>query len=174
MPTPAPTTKNTGARTAIWLVLLLGLGFLLWAVVNQQDASHRSFGSQPGKPFIPTSQPRVMTLVDTAFTLNAAQGMNWNFTVPANATDVHIEGTFTASGGARNDVEVYLLNDDEFVNWQNHHTVSTLYNSGRMTQGTVNAVLPSGGGTYHLVFNNQFSLLSPKAVKANIRLRYTL
>jgi hypothetical protein len=26
-----------------------------------------------------------------------------------------VEGTFTASGGARKDVEVYLLNDDEFV-----------------------------------------------------------
>lgn len=115
-----------------------------------------------------------MPLVDTAFTLNALQGMHWNFTVPANATDVRVEGTFNASGGARNDIEVYLLTDDEFVNWQNNHTVSTLYNSGRMTQGTLNAPLPPGAGTYHLVFNNKFSLLSPKAVRASIRLHYLL
>jgi hypothetical protein len=177
-PTPIPTQltppKSTGARTGFVLALLVVLGLVLWVVISQQNSGSPSSVSQPGRPFAPTTQPRVMPLVDTAFTLNAAQGMHWNFTVPPSATDVRVEGTFTASGGARNDVEVYLLNDDEFVNWQNHHTVSTLYNSGRMTQGTVSAALPSGGGTYHLVFNNQFSLLSPKAVRASIRLHYTL
>lgn len=159
-------------------VVLLGvivvLGLLWWSVANQQNNGNRSSTSQPVQPFIPTPQPRVMNLVDTAFTLNAAQGMNWNFTVPPNATDVRVEGTFTASGGTGNDVEVYLLNDDEFVNWQNHHPVSTLYNSGRMTQGTLDARLSSGAGTYHLVFNNKFSLFSPKAVRASIRLHFSL
>jgi hypothetical protein len=161
-------------RTGFVLVLLVVLGFLLWTVLNQQNSGSRSSGSQPVRPFVSTPQPRVMNLVDTAFTLNAAQGMHWNFNVPASATDVRVEGTFSASGGARNDVEVYLLSDDEFVNWQNNHTVSTLYNSGRMTQGTLNAALPPGVGTYHLVFSNKFSLLSPKAVRASIRLHYAL
>jgi hypothetical protein len=156
------------------MALLVVLGFLLWSFINQQNSNSRSSGSQSGRPFIPTAQPRVMTLVDTAFTLNALQGMHWNFNIPANATDVRVEGTFNASGGARNDIEVYVLNDDEFVNWQNNHSVSTLYNSGRMTQGTLNAALPPSAGTYHLVFNNKFSLLSPKAVRASIRLHYTL
>jgi hypothetical protein len=175
IPAPAAPNQKTGMRIGFVLALFVVLGLVLWSVINQQNrSSSPSSGSQSGRPFIPTTQPRVMPLVDTAFTLNALQGMHWNFTVPANATDVRVEGTFNASGGARNDIEVYLLNDDEFVNWQNNHTVSTLYNSGRMTQGTLNAALPSGAGTYHLVFNNKFSLLSPKAVRASIRLHYSL
>jgi hypothetical protein len=126
------------------------------------------------RPAAVPPQPRVTNLVDTAFTLKALQGIHWNFNVPAGASDVRVEGTFNASGGPGNDVEVFLLNDDEFVNWQNGHAVNTLYNSGRMTQGTLNAILPSGPGTYHLVFNNKFSLFSPKAVRASIRLHYTL
>lgn len=161
--------KSKGARTGFTVVLLIVLAFLLWSVFGQKNNTSVS----QSRPFT-SPQTRIMPLVDTAFTLNAGQGMHWNFTVPASATNVQVEGTFTASGGTGNDVEVYLLNDDEFVNWQNHHSVSTLYNSGRMTQATVSATLPSGGGTYHLVFNNQFSLLSPKAVKASIRLHYTM
>jgi len=168
---PPEPAKNTGVRTGLLVALLAVLGFVLWAISNHQIG--RPSQTTP-TTFSVTPQPRVMPLVDTAFTLNAAQGMHWNFTVPPNATDVRVEGTFTASGGTGNDVEVYLLNDDEFVNWQNRHAVNTLYNSGRMTQGTVNAVLPPGPGAYHLVFNNKFSLISPKAVRASIRLHYSL
>ena len=171
--TPAPQSKSSGVRRAIQLGLVVLLSLLVWSIVKQQ-ASSGTPSAQPARSFIPLSQPHVMNLVDTAFTLNALQGMNWKFDVPANATNVQVEGTFTASGGARNDVELYLLNDDEFVNWQNGHAVNTLYNSGRLTQGTLNTVLPSGAGTYHLVFNNKFSVFSPKAVKASIRLHYTL
>lgn len=175
-PIPAPVsqrpTKSGGAAIGIVLgiILLVGLGW--WAIDQSTPKPIILPGSSA--PSAPQPQPRVMTLVDTAFTLNAGQGWHWNFSVPASATSVKVEGTFTASGGAGNDVEVFLLNDDEFVNWQNGHAVHTLYNSGRMTQGTLNAVLPPGAGTYHLVFNNKFSLLSPKAVRASIRLRYML
>jgi hypothetical protein len=44
------------------------------------QAIDHSDRSQENRSF-PTSQPRVMTLVDTAFTLNAAQGMHWNFAI---------------------------------------------------------------------------------------------
>jgi hypothetical protein len=172
LPAPVRQEKSNGVKKGILVGILLTLGLVLW-FVSQQSTTNNRFGAQQTRPFIPTTQPRVLTLVDTAFTLNAAQGQHWNFSVPSNATDIHIEGTFTASGGTGNDVEVYLLNDDEFVNWQNHHAVSTLYNSGRVTQGTLNAPLTSGG-TYHLIFNNKFSLFSPKAVKASVRLHYTL
>jgi hypothetical protein len=171
---PVPEPKGSaGVRIGILLGILLTLGVVFW-LVNQSNANNSHPVVQQTRQAVPLPQPRVMNIVDTAFTLNAAQGMNWNFTVPVNATEVRVEGTFTASGGTGNDVEVYLLNDDEFVNWQNHHAVSTLYNSGRMTQGTLDAVLPSGTGTYHLVFNNKFSLFSPKAVRASIRLHFSL
>jgi hypothetical protein len=172
LPAPVLKEKSDGVKKAILLGILLTLG-LVWWFVSQQSTANNRFGPQQTRPFIPSTQPRVLPLIDTAFTLNAAQGHYWNFSVPSNATDIRVEGTFNASGGTGNDVEVYLLNDDEFVNWQNHHAVSALYNSGRVTQGTLNAPLPSGG-PYHLIFNNKFSLFSPKAVKASIRLHYIL
>ena len=89
------------------------------------------------------------------------------------ATNVRLQGHFSATGGAGNDVQVYLMNDDEFVNWRNHHPINPIYNSQRATQGTVNVSLPSDAGTYYVVFDNRFSFISPKAVQDNLTLQYT-
>ena len=45
------------------------------------------------------------------------------------------------------------------------------FNSGKVTQNTINALLP-GPGTYYLVCNNRFGLLAPKAVEINAILHY--
>jgi hypothetical protein len=94
--------------------------------------------------------------------------------VPQNAGAVRVEGTFSATGGAGNDVEAYIFSNDDFVNWQNRHRVRTFYNSGRVTQGTLEVTLPPIAGTYYLVFNNNFSLLSAKTVQTSIRLHFNL
>jgi hypothetical protein len=94
--------------------------------------------------------------------------------VPQNADAVRVEGTFIASGGAGNDVEAYIFSNDDFVNWQNRHPVRTFYNSGRVTQGTLDVTLPAIAGRYYLVFNNNFSLLSAKTVQTSIRLHFNL
>ena len=83
-----------------------------------------------------------------------------------------MQGHFTATGGSGNDIEVYLLNQDEYTNWENHHQTPTYYNSGKVTTGEANVVLPSDAGTYYLVFNNKFSLVSPKAVDENFTMTY--
>lgn len=111
--------------------------------------------------------------VEPAFTVPQLGVKYHKFSVPAGATDVKIQGRFRASGGPGNDIEVALMNDDEFVNWQNHHTVTAIYSSEKVTQGTVNVSLPSDAGTYYLIFNNRFSLVSPKAVEDNLALQYT-
>jgi hypothetical protein len=175
-PTASVKFQKRSTGTSLTVIVVLGIVLIaalyLWFMNPAHSSSYT--GSSGSQPVTQTRQARVMPLVDTSFTLNAAQGTQLTFSVPANATEIRVEGMFTASGGSGNDIEVYLLNEDEFVNWQNGHRVNTLYNSGRMTQGTLNTVLPPGAGKYHLVFNNKFSLLSPKAVKASIRLRYIL
>jgi hypothetical protein len=42
----------------------------------------------------------------------------------------------------------------------------------KATQGTISATLPSGGGTYYLVFNNGFSIFAKKTVQAAVTLHY--
>ena len=106
-----------------------------------------------------------------AFTVPAGAYHYVKFTAPAGATNVKLQGHFTATGGSGNDIEVWLVTEDGFTNWQNGHAATTFYNSGRVTQDALNASLP-GTGTYYLVFNNKFSFLSPKAVQANMSLSF--
>jgi hypothetical protein len=75
----------------------------------------------------------------------------------AGATNVTMKGHFTATGGGRNDIEVFVLAEDEFVNWQNRHSVNALYRSGQVTQDSINLTLPSDAATYYVVFSNKFS-----------------
>ena len=97
---------------------------------------------------------------------------NYKFTVPAGASNVTLKGHFTASGGSGSDIQVVVVNEDEYVNWQNGHPTKTFYNSGKLTQGSINITLPSDPTTYYVVFSNKFSLLTPKAVQASVDLSY--
>lgn len=109
---------------------------------------------------------------EPAFTVPAHSAKQYKFVVPAGASAVSLEGHFAATGGLRNSIEVWVMNDDQFVNWTNRHPVNVIYNSQKVTQGTVKVTLPPDGGTYHVVFNNEFSVLTPKAVEASFVLKY--
>jgi hypothetical protein len=94
------------------------------------------------------------------------------FSVPSGCSNALVDGRFTAKGGAKNDIEVYILDEDGFVNFRNRNRTVRYYNSGRVTQATLNVSLPSGR-TYHLIFDNRFSLVSNKALSAKISTRYS-
>jgi len=83
-----------------------------------------------------------------------------------------MKGHFTASGGAGNDIEVFVVNEDEYTNWQNGHPTKALYSSGKVTQDSINLTLPAEAATYYVVFNNKFSLLAPKAIEADIDVNF--
>jgi predicted nucleic acid-binding Zn ribbon protein len=85
--------------------------------------------------------------------------------------DARIIGSFNASGGAGNDIEVLLLEESSFENWKNGHSAPTLYNSGQITTGKIDVPL-NQAGTYYLVFSNTFSPLTEKQVFSNISLTY--
>jgi hypothetical protein len=86
-----------------------------------------------------------------------------SFTVDPNATQIKLQGHFAATGGTGSDIEVYVMTDDGFT-WKTGHSLSPLYNSGHVTQDTLNVSLPAGG-TYHIIFSNKFSWFSPKAIQ---------
>lgn len=81
---------------------------------------------------------------------------------------VLVTGAFRASGGARNDVEVYIFDPIGFENYMNGNQAETYYNSGRVTVGKIDVFLPRN--KYFLVFSNKFSITSNKVVKAHIEL----
>jgi hypothetical protein len=116
-------------------------------------------------------QPVTQAIVNRPFTIRPAKAVYYSFVVPASSAGAEVSGRFEASGGTGNDVEVYILDEDAFVNWQNGHRVHTYYNSGRLTQANVKTSLPSEG-TYYLVFSNRFSVVANKAVVADVSLAY--
>lgn len=110
-------------------------------------------------------------ICEAAFTVPAHNAKTCTFALPKGSGRTRFEGHFAATGGPHNSIEVWIMNDDQFVNWANHHPVAALYNSHRVTQGTVRLLLPPDGGKYHVVFNNEFSILTPKAVEASFVLK---
>lgn len=82
-----------------------------------------------------------------------------------------LEGTFSASG-ANNDIEVLLLDEQQFSNWQNGHEFKSAYASGRVTADKMRIDLPNEPGKYFVIFSNRFSMFSNKGVVADLKLRY--
>lgn len=107
-------------------------------------------------------------IVNTAFTVKAADAKYWTFRVGSDG--VNVVGRFRAEGGSGNDIKCLILDADSFENWRNGHRVKTYYNSEKITVANININLPQG--EYVLVFDNTFSGLSNKAVTANVEMRW--
>jgi hypothetical protein len=72
-----------------------------------------------------------------------------------------IWGKFRATGG-KNDIECYIVDEDNFENLKNGNQFRRYYESGRVTVATFDVTLNQG--VYYLVFNNSWSVMTPKAV----------
>jgi hypothetical protein len=164
----------SAAKTGNLIWRVVGLALLLVAVVGtawymQQNASKplsQSHAAQ-GSPQLHTT-----TTGDKSFTVNAGGVYYFKFQVPAGGYSASLKGRFSATGGVGNDIDAFVITEDDYVNWQSGHTVHALYNSGKATQETLNVPLPTDAGSYYLVFSNNFSLLTPKAVQVNVALAY--
>src|SRR6266704_1566791 len=55
-----------------------------------------------------------------AFIVEPGQYKSFKVSVEPGMTKPQIEGTFSATGG-NNDVEVFLLEETQYLNWQNGH-----------------------------------------------------
>jgi hypothetical protein len=115
--------------------------------------------------------PHSANIVNGLITVQAGKYNYYWFTLPAGSTSTSVTGSFTASGGSGNDVEVFVMDQTNFVNWQNGHQASAYYDSGQLTTGTISATLPSSG-TYDLVYSNTFSTFSSKNVQTTVNLFY--
>jgi predicted nucleic acid-binding Zn ribbon protein len=156
-----PPKKKT--KWALWALLPILLIVLFWL-----NTSHTTVSS--AMPQVFGHQHTQAT--HAAITVRAVSFASYSFTVPSDATDVSITGHFSAAGGMGNDIEVFVLGQDAFVNFRNNHPANAYYSSGKVTQDTIKATLP-GGGTYYLVFSNRFSLITSKAVQLDAALHYT-
>ena len=151
-------------RTAIWLFLLLLMVAIWWAANSNNTAAQQLRVLATGA--------HAATITEKNFVVGSHSFSFYKFSVPPGAVNVFVSGQFSATGSPENEVQVYVLTDDAFVTWRNGYAINPYYDSGKVSQGAIHAALPVGAGTYYLVFNNNFSLKTPKAVQADVTLHY--
>ena len=162
------------SKMPTWLavVILLALAYIGVNVVYQNAAKWHNLTGNSSKTEGRVYSDYVVPLTNGAATVKAASYTWYKFDVPVHATNVVLGGHFTASGGTGNDIECYILNEDGFTNFKNGHAATAYYNSGKVTQAKIQARNLSPG-TYYLMLDNRFSLLTPKAVQIQASLTYS-
>jgi hypothetical protein len=131
-----------------------------------------SSGCWYSKPSVaPAFQAVTEPIVSGSFVVGPRTFTPYKFVVTTGMGQPRLEGTFSAQG-ARNDIEVTVLDEAQFANWQNRDTFKAVYESGRVTDTKVELALPETPATYYMVFSNRFSLMSNKAVTAQVQLCY--
>lgn len=187
-----PRTRSWGSIT-IWSTVLLLAGLGAWIGLSDNPAAQELREDITGA--------RTQTIVEASFPVKAHSFSYYEFTVPAGAVNVTVSGKFNAVGdaarnnegkniaaknnaarhdtakadAARNDednIEVYVLTASAFVVWRNGYATSSYYESGRSARGAIQGAIPSGAGSYYLVFSNNFSPRTAKTVHATVLLHY--
>jgi len=162
-------------RVFLWMLLGVIVATVIWAVVSDD-------------PYAQGVQELVgwkhdEAILENPFSVTAHSFRYYKFALPEGSTNVTIMGEFTVSAepfkgkkspakDSENNVEVFVLSEASFAVWQNGYATSSVYESGRVSQGTVQAGLPAGAGIYYLIFSNKFDPKSAKNVNATFQLRY--
>lgn len=101
-------------------------------------------------------------IVNEMFEVPAASYKYFSFTLNTTA---NVSGKFEASGGS-NDIDCLLVDEDEFINFENGNAFRVFYQSNYTTRGKFNKRLSAG--TYYLIFNNSKAMVTNKIVTAEI------
>lgn len=194
----AVSTRLIGVVAVIIITVLLAIGTLSYILLNhskeKQNTSDQSESQQSQAASAPTQsassetqeipiqqdeperepEPQHNTghksLVPEAFSVPSGQRWYVKFDVLDTWKDIIISGSFRSSGGSGNDIEVFIADEEGFLNIVNGHEAQVYYQSGRVTAGSINISLEPG--TYYLIFSNTFSGLANKTVAAEIDLEY--
>lgn len=86
--------------------------------------------------------------------------------------DARLVGKFMAQGGEKNDIEAIVTNEIGLINWRKDqlYQPKIWYTSGRVTEDTINAPLPTGQS--YFILNNRFPASANKTVRFDLRVEY--
>jgi len=170
LPPPAPQRPKPKRHFLLWIAAAILVAFVLWGAVSENPYA------QGLQEFVGWKHDQ--TVLENPFSVAAHGFRYYKFTLPEGSTNIALIGQFTASaesGKANNadtGIELYVLSEPAFAIWQNGYTTNSVYESGRVTQASMEADLPAGAGVYYLVFSNKFAAKTAKNVNASFFLRY--
>jgi hypothetical protein len=174
-PAPAASLSRHKRRVIPWVIAAGLLLALFWAATSD------NFLAQGMQEFAGWKHDQ--GIVDNPFSVAAHNFRYYKFALPQGSMHVSIVGEFSSSSDPKtasskgeqqpdDNVEVYVMSESAFVVWQNGYATSNVYESGRVSHGTLQADLPSGAGIYYLVFSNKFAPSTAKQINADVMLRY--
>jgi len=75
----------------------------------------------------------------------------------------HLTGRILGLAGGKRDFQAFLMDDDNFRNWETSHKAQAYWQTDKVAAATIDARV-AGPGKYHLVISNVFSLFTGKTV----------
>ena len=144
-------------------------------LLEHPEIDESTYDTPPPDLFEPGDNEIGIEIVNTKVTVPPKEIRQTDFFVDGKFMhNVRIVGWFMTSGGAFNDVEIAVLNDIDFTNWENfRETENPVFLSAKITKTQIEEEITEPG-SYHLASSNRFSEFSYKNVKAKVYLFYTL
>lgn len=141
------------------------LGITIPVIVVVALASMRSNTTTTNSGTQPTyiKQPFTQRISNVYLDIHAGGSTYYTLKVPANATDVILNGTYQAYGGLIQRINLYVM-DASACSPSDLSNCSTLYLNEQKTLGEVNLALPPGRD-YYLLFHNDAVLGEDKQVR---------
>jgi ribosomal protein L40E len=178
IPPPALPPRRRKRRVVPWILLAVVVVAVVWVAASDNPYA------QAVQELVGWKHDQI--ILDAPFSVGAHTFRYYKFNLPEGSVNVAIMGQFTASSDASKSngngsgkdsnadsgVEVYVLSEPAFTVWQNGYATSSVYESGRVSEGKVQAELPAGAGIYYLVFSNKFAPKTAKSINASVLLRY--
>jgi hypothetical protein len=93
---------------------------------------------------------------------------SFTINIPNNVPAGRVFGRFRATSG--DNIQVHIMDADALENFRHRNQFLTYYSSGKVTVGNINVNLRPG--QYFLVFENFYSVISNKVVRAGVMLEY--
>jgi len=115
--------------------------------------------------------PAADSIVPETFRVSSGAPKEFTITVDTSRMiRVNLSGHFGVSGGSTGGVEVFLFDEDDYINWMYGNSAVALFSSGRESMGDVHASIAKSG-RYYLVFKNDASIPNLD-IMADIQMQY--
>jgi hypothetical protein len=111
---------------------------------------------------------------DVTFSIYPGAFHSLKFVVPPDHKDANLKGHFSVASGGADGIQAFLLNEEDYANWQKGYTTYRYYDSGSVRQVNLDVpLLAWSAGAYYMIFDNQSPAQTPKTITANLSLTYS-
>lgn len=150
-----------------------GVDNLSFRITDLERPAAGSYAPPPTGVVARTAPPqpparRQYSVAATSFAVPPNYYQSFAINIPNNVPAGHVFGRFRATSG--DNIQVHIMDADALENFRHRNQFLTYYSSGKVTVGNIDVNLRPG--QYFLIFENFYSVISNKVVRADVMLEY--